>query len=337
MFSSQTPNAFIPNAQSRYVISPRLGQSMQVNQNLQYNHQLPEQENINSNSSEHLHLHLHHLTKLYFMMLLCYFIALFNLIDFESMNAFFNQNGYFLYLFLGALLFISVLSLVIDNSILYILFVILFYFLFACIKAVNNMNVALMIIFTYGGQVLAQFLSVLSANNEKDLQLHQQSLYILTSGLIVFQLFITCFDIDFFEMIIILITGFVFGFFLVISTMSNESRFNGNALPESISIYTKILVQILRKAQQIASLYYKDPVEVEIKLIERNKKIDENDYKMMNQSDAKNYQHLLINALNGLDGLIGLSDGTFIYKKGMIQYSNGKFEECTNVAIMKLQ
>lgn len=57
---------------------------------------------------------------------------------------------------------------------------------------------------------------------------------------------------------------------------------------------------------------------MEIKLIERNKKIDENDYKMMNQCDAKNYQHLLINKLNGLDGLIELSDGTFIYKKGMI-------------------
>lgn len=57
---------------------------------------------------------------------------------------------------------------------------------------------------------------------------------------------------------------------------------------------------------------------MEIKLIERNKKFDENDYKMMNQSDAKTYQHLLINTLNGLDGLIGLSDGTFIYKKGMI-------------------
>ncbi|CAD8089191.1 unnamed protein product [Paramecium primaurelia] len=333
MFSSQTPNGFIPNAQSRYVISPRIGQSMQVNQNLQYNHQLLEQENTNSNSSEHLH----HLTKLYFMMLLCYFIALFNLIEFESMNVFFNQNGYFLYLFLGALLLISMLSLSIDNSLLYLIFVILFYFLFACIKAVNNINVALMMIFTYGGQVFAQFLSVLSVDNEKDLQLHQQSLYILTSGLIVFQLFITCFDIDFFEMIIILITGFVFGFFLVISTMSNESKFIGNALPESVSIYTKILVQILKKAQQIASLYYKDPVEIEIKLIERNKKIDENDYKIMNQIDAKNCQHLLINELNGLDGLIGLSDGTFIYKKGMIQYSNSKFEECTNVAIMKLQ
>ncbi|CAK92026.1 unnamed protein product (macronuclear) [Paramecium tetraurelia] len=333
MFSSQTPNAFIPNAQSRYVISPRIGQSMQVNQNQQYNHQQLEQENTNSNSSEHLH----HLTKLYFMMLLCYFIALFNLIEFESMNSFFNQNGYFLYLFLGALLLISMLSLSTENSLLYALFVILFYFLFACIKAVNNMNVALMIIFTFGGQVLAQFLSVLSANNEKDLQLHQQSLYILTSGLIVFQLFITCFDIDFFEMIIILITGFIFGFFLVISTMSNESKFVGNALPESVSIYTKILVQILKKAQQIAFLYYKDPVEVEIKLIERNKKIDENDYKIMNQSDAKNYQHLLINTLNGLDGLIGLSDGTFIYKKGMVQYSNAKFEECTDVAIMRLQ
>ncbi|CAD8187819.1 unnamed protein product [Paramecium pentaurelia] len=333
MFSSQTPNGFIPNAQSRYVISPRIGQSMQVNQNLQYNNQLLEQENTNSNSSEHLH----HLTKLYFMMLLCYFIALFNLIEFESMNVFFNKNGYFLYLFLGALLLISMLSLSIDNSLLYLIFVILFYFLFACIKAVNNMNVALMMIFTYGGQVFAQFLSVLSVDNEKDLQLHQQSLYILTSGLIVFQLFITCFDIDFFEMIIILITGFVFGFFLVISTMSNESKFIGNALPESVSIYTKILVQILKKAQQIASLYYKDPVEIEIKLIERNKKIDENDYKIMNQIDAKNCQHLLINELNGLDGLIGLSDGTFIYKKGMIQYSNSKFEECTNVAIMKLQ
>ncbi|CAD8088287.1 unnamed protein product [Paramecium primaurelia] len=333
MFSSQT--AFIPNAQSRYVISPKLGQS--VNQNLQYNHQQLEQENNNSNSSEHLHLHLHHLTKLYFMMLLCYFIALFNLIDFESMNIFFNQNGYFLYLFLGALLLISILSINIDNSILYIIFLIIFYFLFACIKALNNMNITLMMIFTYGGQVLAQFLSVLSSNNEKDIQLHQQSLYILTSGLIVFQLFITCFDIDFFKMIIILITGIIFGFFLVISTMSKDSKFNGNALPESISIYTKILVQILKKAQQIATLYYKDPIEMEIKLIERNKKIDENDYKMMNQCDAKNYQHLLINKLNGLDGLIELSDGTFIYKKGMIQYSNSKFEECTNVAIMKLQ
>ncbi|CAD8125236.1 unnamed protein product [Paramecium sonneborni] len=334
MFSSQSPNTFIPNAQSRYIVSPRIGQqSTSVNRNLQYNNQLLEQENTNSNSSDHLH----HLTKLYFMMLISYFIALFNLLEFESMNTFFNQNGYFLYLFLGALLFISILSLSIDSSILYLIFVILFYFLFACIKAVNNMNVALMIILTFGGQILAQFLSVLSADTEKDLQLHQQSLYILTSGLIVFQLFITCFDIDFFEMIIILITGFVFGFFLVISTMSNESRFEGNALPESVSIYTKIIVQIVKKAQQIASLYYKDPVEIEIKLIERNKKIDENDYKLMNQSDAKNHEHLLVQALNGLDGMIGLSDGTFIYKKGMIKYSDAKYEECTIVAIMKLQ
>ncbi|CAD8126661.1 unnamed protein product [Paramecium sonneborni] len=334
MFSSQAPNTFIPNAQSRYVVSPRMGQqSTSVNHNIQYNPQLLEQEDTNSNSSEHLH----HLTKLYFMMFICYLIALFNLFEFESMNNFFNQNGYFLYLFLGALLFISMLSLNIDSSILYLIFVILFFFLFACIKAVNNMNVALMIIFTYGGQVLAQFLSVLSANTEKDLLLHQQSLYILTSGLIVFQLFLTCFDIDFFEMIIILITGFIFGFFLVISSMSKESRFVGNALPESVSIYTRIIVQIVKKGQQIASLYYKDPVEIEIKLIERNKKIDENDYKIMNQSEAKNNQHLLINALNGLDGQIGLSDGTFIFKKGIVQYSDYKYEECTNLAIMKLQ
>ncbi|CAK58965.1 unnamed protein product (macronuclear) [Paramecium tetraurelia] len=212
------------------------------------------------------------LRKLYFLMLLQFFLVIvFSYVSpllnptqlrLDSLEDYFEQNSYWIIILSLGCFLLSLAAYFTNpentavNVVLYVLFTIVLYFFFISLTAITNIEQSMMVAFMIFGQIFSQFLSVMQSRIE--MYYHQQSLYVLAGGLIIFQLFIIYSIIPFFEMIITLVSGVVFGFLLIYSTQSNLSQIKSGAVNGSVRVYVDLLGVFFYLNQLMADLFRKE-------------------------------------------------------------------------------
>ncbi|CAD8195376.1 unnamed protein product [Paramecium octaurelia] len=203
------------------------------------------------------------LRKLYFLMLLQFFLVIvFSYLRLDSLEDYFEQNSYWIIILSIGCFLLSLAAYFTNpentavNVVLYVLFTIVLYFFFISLTAITNIEQSMMVAFMIFGQIFSQFLSVMQSRIE--MYYHQQSLYVLAGGLIIFQLFIIYSIIPFFEMIITLVSGVVFGFLLIYSTQSNLSQIKSSAVNGSVRVYVDLLSVFFYLNQLMADLFRKE-------------------------------------------------------------------------------
>ncbi|CAD8189096.1 unnamed protein product [Paramecium pentaurelia] len=203
------------------------------------------------------------LRKLYFLMLLQFFIVIvFSYLRLESLEDYFQKNSYWIIILSIGCFLLSLAAYftnpenTVVNVVLYLLFTTALYFFFISLTAITNIEQSMMVAFMIFGQIFSQFLSVMQSRIE--MYYHQQSLYVLAGGLIIFQLFIIYSIIPFFEMIITLVSGVVFGFLLIYSTQSNLSQIKSGSLNGSVRVYVDLLSVFFYLNSLMADLFRKE-------------------------------------------------------------------------------
>ncbi|CAD8089472.1 unnamed protein product [Paramecium primaurelia] len=203
------------------------------------------------------------LRKLYFLMLLQFFIVIvFSYLRSESLENYFQKNSYWIIILSIGCILLSLSAQFTNpentavNVVLYVLFTITLYFFFISLTAITNIEQSMMGAFMIFGQIFSQFLSVMQSRIE--MYYHQQSLYVLAGGLIIFQLFIIYSIIPFFEMIITLVSGIVFGFLLIYSTQSNISQIKSGSVNGSVRVYVDLLKVFFYLNSLMADLFRKE-------------------------------------------------------------------------------
>ncbi|KAM3144307.1 hypothetical protein pb186bvf_003471 [Paramecium bursaria] len=182
-----------------------------------------------------------YLRKLYLLMFLQFLIAIIlNFFQFKISTDLIPSPWILLIVLFGISIFSS-LSFVSEAIaiILYIVFTLVLYLFLIALSNRFNYEQSMMVGFIFGGQIFGQMLSVFQVRVQLIFPL--QALYVLSTGLIIFQLFIVLTDIPFYEMVITLVIGNIFGFLLIYGTQTDLSKPFEHVVQGSVQVYSEII------------------------------------------------------------------------------------------------